>query len=115
MATLIPHLVDNSKTTNGGLFPAPRPLNLAGMASNPEYAEIGDRLRRVREAFSDLNQRQWAEKHGFPVTRYNNWEKGVRRITLDDASRLADLYGLDLDFIYRGKLDGLSDSARNSL
>lgn len=85
------------------------------MASNPEYAEIGDRLRRVREAFSDLNQRQWAEKHGFPVTRYNNWEKGVRRITLDDASRLADLYGLDLDFIYRGKLDGLSDSARNSL
>jgi len=80
-----------------------------------EHADIGGRLANVRQAFSGLSQRAWAEKHGFSITQYNNWEKGVRRIPVDDAERLCDLYGLTLDFIYRGRRDGLSDTASKVL
>lgn len=81
-----------------------------------QYPEIGARLKRLREAFRpDLNLKEWAELHGINRTQYNNWEKGVRRITVDEAQKLCDLYGLDLDWIYRGKLDGLSENARKVL
>lgn len=83
--------------------------------STQNFAEIGSRLEWLRRSHSDLNQRQWAEKHRFNTTRYNNWEKGVRRIPVDEALRLCDLYGLSLDFVYRGRVDGLSENARNSL
>jgi transcriptional regulator with XRE-family HTH domain len=76
------------------------------------YADIGARLRQVRLGFSSMSQREWAEKHGFPATRYNNWETGARRIPVDEAERLCELYGLTLDAIYRGRLDGLSEYAR---
>lgn len=79
------------------------------------YPEIAERLRQIREHFSDLNQKEWAEKHGFNVTQYNNWEKGVRRIPVEAADKLCDTYGLTLDFIYRGRRDGLSETSRKAL
>ena len=75
-----------------------------------QYQEIGLRLSQIRTGFSDLTQRGWAEKNGFSITQYNNWEKGVRRIPVDAACLLCDRYGLTLDVIYRGRLDGLSPS-----
>jgi len=85
------------------------------MATDAEYQEIGRRLRAIRHSFSELSQKEWAEKHGFSVTRYNNWEKGVRRIPVDEAEALADIYGVDLDFIYRGRRSGLSENAAKVL
>lgn len=83
--------------------------------SEAQYPVIGSRLVAVRQAFSDLSQRAWAEKHGFNPTQYNSWEKGVRRIPLEAAEKLAASYGLTLDFVYLGRRDGLSETARNSL
>lgn len=80
-----------------------------------DYPEIAERLGKIRLAFSDLNQREWALKEGFNPTQWNNWETGIRRIPVDAAERLCDRYGLTLDFIYRGRRDGLSDTARKSL
>ena len=77
----------------------------------PEYAAIGARLRSIRSGFSELGQAAWAEKHGFRSTQYNNWEKGVRRIPVEAAEILCDRYGLTLDAIYRGRMDGLSQQA----
>lgn len=85
------------------------------MTIRPDYTEIGARLEAIRTAFSDLNQAQWAEKHHIAPTQYNNWERGVRRISVDVAQSLCETYGLTLDYIYRGRLDGLSEKARNSL
>lgn len=79
------------------------------------YEQIGDRLRSVRLGFSDMNQRDWAEKNGFNTTQYNNWERGVRRIPVDEAEKLCQDYGLTLDFIYLGKRSGLSDTAAKVL
>ncbi len=75
------------------------------------YPEIGARLASVRTGFSDLSQTAWAESHGFSRTQYHQWEKGTRRIPIEAAIKLCDIYGLDLDFIYRGRRDGLSDAA----
>ncbi|BAQ69202.1 helix-turn-helix domain-containing protein [Rhodovulum sulfidophilum] len=80
--------------------------------AEPQFKEIGIRLERIRLGFSDLNQKDWAKKHGFGPTQYNNWENGVRRIPVDAAEKLCSLYGLTLDAIYRGRLDGLSENAR---
>ena len=81
------------------------------MAQTPPFAEIGARLASVREGFSELGKKAWAEKHSFGETQYHNWEKGERRITVDEAQKLADTYGLTLDWIYRGRRDGLSEKA----
>jgi hypothetical protein len=83
----------------------------AGMETTP-FLEIGNRLEHLRKSVSDLRQKEWAEKHGFAPTQYNNWAKGGRRIPVDSAAVLCDLYGLTLDFVYRGRLDGLSENAR---
>ncbi len=88
---------------------------MESQADQPLYIEIGRRLAAIRNAESTMNQKEWAEKHGFSPTQYNNWEKGVRRITVDEAERLCDLYGLKLDFIYRGNLSGLPENIRNCL
>jgi hypothetical protein len=80
------------------------------------YIDIGMRLAQIRQHYSDLKQAPWAEKNGWGVTQWNNWEKGVRRISVDEAERLVDTYdGVTLDFIYRGKRDGLSESFSKSL
>ena len=84
-------------------------------APRPDYSEIGDRLRTVRVHFGECNQRLWAEKNGFNITQYNHWEKGTRRIPVDAAERLSDRYGLTLDFIYRGRRDGLAEKFSKTL
>ncbi len=79
------------------------------------YAEIGRRLEAVRLAESDLAQRAWAERHGVSPTQCNNWVTGHRRISPDTAERLCQLYGLTLDFIYRGNLSGISEKVKKLL
>ena len=79
------------------------------------YPEIGKRLEAIRVAFSDLGQKAWAQRHNFGTTQYNNWETGARRIPVDAAERLCDTYGLTLDFVYRGRRDGLSEKALKAL
>lgn len=111
-----PHLVDQRNTTISGLHDVPHFVNLHPMAQGEsEFSEIGARLAGIRQAFSDLSQKAFAEKHNFNQTQYNNWEKGTRRIPVESAERLCMVYGLTLDFIYRGRRDGLSESASKAL
>lgn len=112
MNAIYPQYVDVDKPTIGGLQKQPAFVNFCAMT---QYADIGARLIAIREGFSDLSQKAWADKHGFSQTQYNNWEKGTRRIPVDAAEKLSDLYGLTLDAIYRGRLDGLSENARKVL
>lgn len=119
MSAVYPHCVDYGNTTIGGLLAGSQFVNMLHMkkkdAEDPPFIDIARRLIAIREAFSDLNQKEWAAKHGFSQTQYNNWETGKRRITVDEAERLAELYGLTLDFVYRGRRDGLSDTASKKL
>lgn len=118
MTTLYPPQVDYINSTIGGLQKNPQFVNnllMTKPVEDREFAAIAARLRAIREAFSDLNQKDWADRHAFNQTQYNNWEKGTRRISVDSAELLADRYGLSLDFIYRGRRDGLSETAAKLL
>lgn len=115
MSALYPRNVDFSKSTIGGLPLISQFVNHQGMSDTAPFVEIGQRLEAIRQAFSDLSQKDWAERHSFSASTYNNWVKGIRRIPVENAERLCDLYGLDLDFIYRGKRDGLSENSRKVL
>lgn len=108
-------MVDVRKPTFCGLREIADMVQTIGMTDRPEHPEIGQRLASVRKAFSDLSQGAWAEKHGFNPTQWNNWEKGVRRIPVEAAERLCETYGLTLDFVYRGRRDGLADTASKVL
>ncbi|MBQ2263232.1 MAG: helix-turn-helix transcriptional regulator [Loktanella sp.] len=111
-----PHFVDRCKTTICELHENDVFVKSTLMTNqDAPHKDIADRLVAIREGFSDLNQKQWAVKHGFTVTQWNNWEGGIRRITVESAERLCALYGLTLDFIYLGRRDGLSDSASKVL
>ena len=79
--------------------------------TDAEFIIVGRRLLSVREP-TKLNQTDFALRNGFNTTQYNNWETGKRRIPIDKALVLCDRYGITLDFIYRGREDGLSESAR---
>ena len=112
MTAIIPPLVEMFNPTIGGLPKISRQAQDCAMTdARTEFPEIGQRLRSIREGFSDLNQSEWAERNSFGVTQWNNWEKGARRISVDAAERLCSTYGVSLDFIYLGRRDGLSDKA----
>jgi len=110
-----PPFVDHAISTNGGLPKNPPSVNTEVMTDRPDYSEIGTRLGKIREGFSDLSQKEWAQMNNFSHTQYNNWEKGTRRISVDAAEVLVERYGLTLDFIYRGRMDGLSETVRKVL
>jgi transcriptional regulator with XRE-family HTH domain len=80
-----------------------------------EFAEIGARLEALRVGMGIRTQAEWAERDGFNVTQLNNWIKGVRRIPVEHAETLCNRYGVTLDWVYRGRLDGLSENARKVL
>ncbi|MGR3376037.1 helix-turn-helix domain-containing protein [Salipiger abyssi] len=115
-AQVNPHYVDNCKSTIGGLPTHPQNVDIRSMSTELPFSMIGERLARLRKATSpELSQKAWAERHGFSPTQYNNWEKGSRRIPVDSAERLCNDYGLTLDFIYRGRRDGLSENAKKAV
>lgn len=110
-----PQSVDFVNNTNGRLRKNEAEANCAAMASDALYVDIGHRLEAIRRAFSEDTQKEWADRHGFSPTQYNNWERGLRRIPVECAERLCDIYGLTLDFMYRGRRDGLSENASKSV
>lgn len=115
MRAVYPHKVDIVNPTICGLQEKKRAASVRAMTADAPYIEIGQRLEAVRQHFSTLSQRDWAKKHGFNPTQYNNWAKGTRRITVDAAEVLCDRYHLTLDAIYRGNLSGLSENLINIL
>lgn len=111
MSAVYPQFVDEGNTTICGLHPRSQFVDYSAMTDIAKFLAVGGRLKQIREGFSGLNQAAWAQKHSFGVTQYNNWEKGTRRIPVEAAEKLCDIYGLTLDAIYRGRLDGVSEKA----
>jgi transcriptional regulator with XRE-family HTH domain len=71
------------------------------MSENSEVAEVGRRLRLLREMF-DCSQEKIGEVCGVHQSNYSKIEKGKIGITPSQAMKLADFYRVDLDYIYRG-------------
>ena len=56
------------------------------------------RMRDLRED-ADLTQRQLVEKLGMHKTTYTNYEQGKREPPIAVLIRLAEFYGVSLDYI----------------
>lgn len=74
------------------------------MAATPEtpLQGISRRLRELRETLG-YTQATMAQIAGLNRTTWNNYENGVRRISLDEALKVCSATGVTLDWIYRGE------------
>lgn len=63
--------------------------------------EIGERLRRIRDA-KKMNQATFCRLVKIEQQAWNNYERGARRISLDQALKVCQFTGATLDYIYRG-------------
>jgi transcriptional regulator with XRE-family HTH domain len=67
------------------------------------HAAIGWRLSQTREALG-VTQTEICKAIRCKQPRWNQYETGERKITLEIAERLCDTYDVTLDWIYRGKM-----------
>jgi len=74
-------------------------------------AEVGDRLRWVREAFEarqpgQHTQAAWAVNFGVSAASFSRWESGKLLPNLDALYRLVYLTGCDFNYVFFGVLSG---------
>ncbi len=74
---------------------------------NMTFEAIGSRLRLARQN-ACLTQKEFADSIGIAQATYNQYEKGNKRPSVDNAIRFCELYNLTLDWIYTGDPSGLS-------
>jgi transcriptional regulator with XRE-family HTH domain len=66
-----------------------------------EQEQIGDRLLELRRAYG-MKAKDFAAFVGIAETTWNNYERGKRRISIDEALKVASRTGAGLDWIFRG-------------
>ena len=69
-------------------------------------SKIASRLEETREALG-LKAAALCRQAKISPNAWSQFESGERRITLQNAEKLCDTYGLTLDWIYRGDPAGL--------
>lgn len=68
---------------------------------------IAERLRLLRLASGSPSQAAFCASVGIGTTTWNNYERDLNRISLDEATKLVKRYGVTLDWIYYGDEKGL--------
>lgn len=75
---------------------------------DPESREaVRERLERVRQVLEIKTQAEFAARANVAPQTYSGWMSLERDVSRQAARRLAEVYGLSLDFIYRGNKDAL--------
>lgn len=77
---------------------------MRGMVS--PVPDIAARLTRLRTALR-LSQADICRRIGVAPNRWNQYESGERRITVEVASKLRETFGVTYDYIYEGDESGL--------
>lgn len=84
------------------VYPIVRPMMAVRPAPSPESMEaIAQRLRATREAFR-MTQAAFSRLVGIEPQAWNNYERGAKRIAIDQALKVCRATGVSLDWIYRG-------------
>lgn len=68
--------------------------------------QVGDRLNEARKALQ-LDHADMARAAGISLQRWSNYTNKHRPLSVDIAIALCNRYGLTLDWIYRGRPEGL--------
>lgn len=75
---------------------------------------VGARLQALRE-YHRLNQAEFAQSVQIDPTSYGRIEKGKKPLKADMAFRIAERWGVSMDFLYRGRLTELPPKLADSL
>lgn len=75
---------------------------------------IGRRLALTRHVLG-LQQNEFCERAKIAPNTYNQYERGKKRPTIDNAIRLVETYHLTLDWIYLGDPSGLRYETANAI
>jgi transcriptional regulator with XRE-family HTH domain len=67
---------------------------------------VGLRLTVLREALN-MKQADMCRATGFATSQWAQHENGTRRLSLDAALKLHDLFGATLDYLFLGDMNGL--------
>lgn len=65
---------------------------------SPEYELLGRNIAAARERLN-LSQIDACRILGIPQGTYSGWETGTRRIGLDNLRKVADCFGVSIDFL----------------
>jgi transcriptional regulator with XRE-family HTH domain len=76
--------------------------------------EIAERLRLSREAL-DFNITTIARLIGSDASTWHNYEKAIRRISLDKALLLKARTGISIEWVYSGDINSLPDHLRDKI
>lgn len=68
---------------------------------------IAERLELTRRALG-ISQAEFARRAGIEPTTFNNYAQAVRIIPPSTAGRMCEVYGLTLEWIYRGDMQHLN-------
>lgn len=75
---------------------------------------VGGRLEALR-LFHGLNKNDFSKSVGIDATSYGKIEKGLKPLKADMAFRIAERWGVSMDFLYRGRLTELPDKLADHL
>ena len=75
---------------------------------------VGKRLQALRH-HHDRTRADFAESVDINATSYGRIEKGLKPLKADMAYRIAERWGVSMDFLYRGRLAELPASLADSL
>lgn len=77
-------------------------------------AAIGRRLALTRQVIG-VQQNEFCERARIATNTYNQYERGKKRPSLENALKLCETYGLTLDWIYRGDPSALRYSMADAI
>jgi len=85
------------------------------MQNNPfDTVEVGRRLTALR-MHQDMTQGDFASSVEIDATSYGRIEKGKKVLKADMAYRVAERWGVSMDFLYRGRLTELPPKIADNL
>lgn len=83
--------------------------------NNPFHPiEVGHRLEALRNHHG-MTKAEFAASVQIDATSYGRIEKGLKPLKADMAFRVAERWGVSMDFLYRGRLTELPSSLADSL
>ncbi len=85
---------------------------MAGGQASDEWAQLGERLRSVRE-YLNFSQQYVAERTGIPRSAMSDIERGVRKVDSLELQKLSRLYRHSVGY-FLGEADGEGDTQQES-
>mgnify|MGYP003375355053 CR=1 FL=1 len=82
------------------------PLTIKASSNDYPYKDVGRRLAELRTALG-MKPAEVCRRTGINPSLWSQFEKGKRRIPIDDAITLRNLFGAPLDWTYLGDSSGL--------